>query len=107
MEPEQGMERKRRVRRSAQEWRDVLAAFANSALSVESYCRREGISRACFYRWRSILGNAEDRSLRHKAPSMADTVGGFVDLGTLGSSSARLELRLDLGGGVILQIARG
>jgi hypothetical protein len=38
---------------------------------------------------------------------MADTVGGFVDLGTLGSSSARLELRLDLGGGVILQIARG
>jgi hypothetical protein len=31
----------------------------------------------------------------------------FVDLGALTGTSARLELRLDLGGGVILQIARG
>jgi hypothetical protein len=100
------MERKRARRRSAQEWRVVLAAFADSALSVEQYCQREGISRACFYRWRSILGSVEDRALRHKAPSVANTVAEFVDLGALRHSGARLELRLDLGAGIVLSIAR-
>jgi hypothetical protein len=31
----------------------------------------------------------------------------FVDLGALATPTSRLELRLDLGGGMLLQIARG
>jgi hypothetical protein len=48
----------------------------------------------------------EDRALRHKAPSVANTVAEFVDLGALRHSGARLELRLDLGAGIVLSIAR-
>lgn len=38
---------------------------------------------------------------------VAGAANGFVDLGSVASPApARVELRLDLGGGVILQIAR-
>jgi hypothetical protein len=33
--------------------------------------------------------------------------GDFLDLGTLSSSTARMEVRLELGGGVVVHIARG
>jgi hypothetical protein len=32
---------------------------------------------------------------------------GFVDLGALGSGAGRIELRLDLGDGVLLTLSRG
>jgi hypothetical protein len=33
--------------------------------------------------------------------------GVFIDLGALGSGRSRFEVRLDLGGGVLLQLVRG
>jgi len=32
---------------------------------------------------------------------------GFIELGSPGSGSSRCEIRLDLGGGVVLQVMRG
>jgi len=32
---------------------------------------------------------------------------GFIDLGALGGNSSRCEIRVDLGGGVVLQVVRG
>jgi hypothetical protein len=32
---------------------------------------------------------------------------GFVDLGSLKDSGSKLEMRLDLGGGVLLHVVRG
>jgi hypothetical protein len=92
-------------RRSRSEWRSLLAKFGGSGLSVETFCRREAISAASFYRWRSQLGEAVDRGevVGHgRAP-------GFVDLGALSSASSprrRLDLKLDLGDGLVLHLAR-
>ena len=58
-----------------------------------------------FYRWRRLLGEADigDRLIRP-----ADHSPGFVDLGALSSTGAdRLELTLDLGGGLVLHLVRG
>ena len=93
------------ARRSRSEWRSLLAKFGGSGLSVEAFCRREAISAASFYRWRSLLSGAVDRG---------DVVGrgstpAFVDLGALNSEFSprpRLDLKLDLGDGLILQLAR-
>lgn len=83
----------------------VVAGFVGSGLTMPAYCARAGISEASFYRWRRLLSaKAEGRAVARVAPVMP---GGFVDLGTLPPPSSRLELRLDLGGGLILQIARG
>jgi hypothetical protein len=92
-------------RRSRSEWRSLLAKFDASAMGVEGFCRREAISAASFYRWRSRLGNEGDGG---------EVVGSaraaaFVDLGTLNCAlppRPRLDLRLDLGEGLVLHLVR-
>ncbi|MCB1946523.1 MAG: IS66 family insertion sequence element accessory protein TnpB [Thauera sp.] len=90
-------------RRSRQEWETVFARFAESGLGIEPFCAREGLSESTFRRWRSLLGELSTQSA---APAMERI--GFVDAGTLKlGGTGRLELRLDLGEGVILQLSRG
>ena len=96
----------RRARRSADEWRRVLSGFAGSGLAVEAFCARAGISDTSFYRWRSRLGAPMGRC--DALVNSAST--GFVDVGPLQSETARpgrLELTLDLGGGLQLHLVRG
>lgn len=103
------MQQIKRGRQGAEGWREVLARFAQNGVPVRAFCDREGISTASFYRWRSILEGSPQK------PSMvADPATGFVDLGALSSSGSRpsipqrrFEVRLDLGGGVLLHLVRG
>lgn len=103
------MEQNRQRRRDAQAWRELLGRFADSAVSVPAFCAREGISEASFYRWRSMLRRA--RTVRKRAAvviagAVPKPSAPFVDLGTLTPGPSRVELKLDLGGGVLLQLVR-
>lgn len=96
----------RRTRRSADEWRQVLSGFAGSGLGVEAFCERAGISDTSFYRWRSRLGRSVE------SPDAMDdpATESFIDAGPLRSEvtrPTRLELTLDLGGGLQLHLVRG
>ena len=100
-------------RRSAEAWRALVEGCGASGLSLEQYCAREGIGIASYHRWRRLLSQrvpAEraQGTMPARAVSRRSTPA-FVDLGALSSAGrgTRLDLRLDLGGGVILQIARG
>ena len=91
-------------RRSRHEWRSLLAKFDGSGLGVEGFCRREGISAASLYRWRGLLsavGDDGETEVINRAP-------GFVDLGTLSPVAAapRIDLKLDLGDGLVLHLVR-
>lgn len=91
-------------RRSAQGWQEVFERYEASGLNATAFCEREGIERSGFYRWCRKLGRALPPG---DCAVVADSPAGFVDLGALrGSGNARLELRLDLGGGVILHLIR-
>jgi len=98
-----------RVRRrlSAAGWRGVLGDFAHSGLSVEGYCEGEGLCRSSFYRWRRLLGGAQApvSPLKERA---ANAGTDFIDLGPVAVSrpSTGLELRVELGGGVVLHLTR-
>jgi putative transposase len=97
-------------RRSAQAWREVVARFVQSGLTEEVFCEREGLGLKLFHRWRTKRSSATPRPVAPKparvAPIPASTAG-FVDLGSLKDGGSRLEMRLDLGGGVLLHMVRG
>ena len=92
-------------RRSRHEWQSLLAKLDGSGLCVDAFCRREAISTASLYRWRTLLNdrsNGGEAVVSKRAPA-------FVDLGTLNSvpsSKSRIELKLDLGNGLILHLVR-
>jgi hypothetical protein len=102
-------------RRSTQAWRALVEGFAASGVTLRQYCTREGIGMASYHRWRRLLAMAKPSAaavtgMAGMAGSAAPTsmsVPAFVDLGALPGASARLELRLEFGGGVTLQISRG
>ena len=97
----------RRPRRGTGAWQALMAQHADSGLTVAAFCRCEAISTASFYQWRLRLG-----AQASAVPARLEPVGsaGFVDIGTLHVSDpmpAVFELRLDLGGGLTLQLRRG
>ena len=97
-------------RRSEKVWREVLARQACSGLSVQAFCRRERLNVNTFYGWRAKLrastaGCADTTTM--SGSSASERPGDFIDLGSLGGGSSRYEIRLDLGGGVVLQVVRG
>ena len=94
------------ARRGQQEWRLLLAKFSGSGLGVHAFCRSEGFSAASFYRWRDRLSDVVDRG----DVVVRESAASFVDLGALNSRSSpglRLDLKLDLGDGLVLHLVRG
>ena len=91
-------------RRDGQEWRAVVGRFAASGLGVEAFCEREGVSKSSFGRWRSFLA---DTASAGRATALVERAG-FVDAGLIGlGSGGRIEVKLDLGGGMVLHVVRG
>lgn len=91
-----------RKHRSPAQWAALLARFERADLSVSAFCARESISVANFYRQRGLHRTEQPDDAVASAPA-------FVDLGAIDASSAgaRLEIKLDLGGGVVLHLVRG
>ena len=106
----------RRRRLDTRSWREVMLRFSEAGTTVSAFCAREGLSTSSFYRWRERLdsvgdaGGAAPRRGGRSELAVQPTAAGFIDLGHLAGPArdvgAGLELRLDLGGGVVLQIVR-
>jgi hypothetical protein len=102
--------RKMSRRRSEQVWRDLIAQQAGSGEPVQAFCQRERLNVNTFYGWRSKLRTRAAVSTGKASVSkrpVSEPAGGFIDLGSLQGSASRYEIRLDLGGGVVLQVVRG
>ena len=98
----------KRIRRSAAVWRGLIAQQASSGLAVQEFCQREGLNASVFWRWRSRLARSrEGGQVRARPQPAPEAAAPFIDLGDFRTSGARLEVRLDLGAGVVLSIARG
>jgi transposase-like protein len=94
-------------RRSEQTWRELVARQVQSGLSVQVFCQREGINACSLYGWRSRLrARGASQEPAESQPARAEPTAEFIDLGALGPSRSRCEVRLDLGGGVMLHLVR-
>ena len=89
------------VRRSASEWKAILARYEISHQSQRDFCRSEGVALASFLRWRRRLGaqavttpTAVSRSSGHE---------DFVEL-THRAAETPWSIELELPGGCILRI---
>lgn len=92
-------------------WRDRVARHASSGLDVTTFCALEAISKANFYRWRSLILGESETTVERAA---------FIDLGAVRPAAASdapavaggdgqpglLEVSLDLGHGLTLRILR-
>jgi hypothetical protein len=94
-----------------QTWREVLGRFADSGMSVHAFCKREGVSANSFRRWRSRLAPSPPiQAVPQSEPPPQQSTADFIELGSYGPAgvpAGRLDLKLDLGGGLSLHLVRG
>lgn len=100
---------KQRRRLGIDEWRKVFGRFERTDMTVGEFCKREGLCVSSFHRWRPRVEPvlvAQDVAVAAKPKVVMST--GFVDLGSIGQAlpAHKLDVRLDLGGGVTLHIVR-
>jgi transposase-like protein len=101
-------------RSSGAVWRERVERQERSGLSVQEFCDREGVSAWSLYRWKRRLRTGNDPAKRVSKPAgfvrgePVPSPEAFIDLGALRSEreGPGWEIRLELGGGVILQLAR-
>ncbi|HSR57212.1 MAG TPA: transposase [Candidatus Binataceae bacterium] len=102
------MQKIERQRHSEMEWREIVERQERSGLTVGQFCEAEGLNANSLYGWRSRLrGDSEESVPSEGLPKKRRTrrSEGFIDLGPLARGS-RFEVRLDLGGGVLLHLVR-
>jgi putative transposase len=110
-------------RRTPAQWLRLIDGFAGSGLSVAQYCAQQRVSEPSFYRWRALVGEKRGRVAKRQPGRLvacSPAAKGFVDLGALDAvgsnasspmplrqaASQLVELRLELGAGVVLTITR-
>lgn len=100
------MDQIKRIKRSEATWREIFARHVSSGMSVLEFCRAEGFNPGVFRRWRLKLngGNAGEKAA---ARTVAKAATPFIDIGAVGADTSRMEVRLELGDGVVLTVARG
>jgi len=88
-----------------------VARQEQSGQTVQEFCEREGLNAASLYGWRVRL--RQEPSGKKASPQVfrrgraKNSTGEFIDLGAIDASRGRFEVRLDLGGGVLLHLVRG
>lgn len=100
------MKKRRRIRRSEATWRELFSRQAASGMRASEFCRREGINKNVFHRWRVALLGSGVRTEVVPVAARAQP-SSFIDLGALSAPTSGWEVRLDLGQGMVLSVARG
>ena len=94
--------KRRLVRRSAQQWRALIQSQARSGMSIAAFCRAHGVCVGSMDNWRKRL--RDERALPEK---VAQSLPAFVELAQpLRALDAGVKLRLELGGGIVLELSR-
>lgn len=107
------MEGIKRRRLGGEAWQELFRRHAASGEPIGTFCRREGVSTHSYRRWKLRLdgGTATTpRATKNVQQVNSVTAVPFVDLGAIASAQSaagRIELRLDLGGGLSLHLVRG
>jgi hypothetical protein len=100
------MQMMKRRRLSADAWSVMVEKFEASGLSEEAFCQQERVSLASLRRRRTKSRSEPGKRRSARGAVAATGAASFVDLGGLPMRSRHVEVRLDFGGGVVLQLSR-
>jgi hypothetical protein len=97
-------------------WRSRLLRHAQSGKTIAAFCRDESVSTATFHIWRAKLAAVSGATAPPAQPAT------FIDLGAVkniagvtpmehppapaSTPTAGIDVRIDLGGGIVLTITR-
>lgn len=85
-----------RIRRTRDQWQQLISNQQQSNLSQAAFCARQNISLASFSNWKRKLHNDSSRT---------DTIPSWIELPALSSvSTSGWDMELDLGHGVCLRL---
>ena len=89
---------KKKIRRSEEQWRTIIAEQVQSGESIQRFCRRRGIGYSTFGQWKSRLS---------RIASSVSSHSDFVEILTpVERLNAQWDVELALGEGIILRVAR-
>ena len=92
-----------RIRRSAEQWQDLINEQARSGLSQADFCEREQVALSTFTNWkRRLSGKVGPTS----AAEQETATSPWIDLGAVSGKEPGWDIELDLGGGVCLRLRR-
>lgn len=95
---------------TAAQWRQRIVDQAGSGQSAAAFCRERGLAKATFYWWKTRLSKA-----RSVVATRSVSEVPFIDLGSVNDmptavpasvTAPAMDIRLDLGGGMVLTITR-
>jgi len=94
-----GQEKPRNKRRSAEEWRSLLAEQAQSGSSIRAFCAERGIGYSTFSKRKA-------RSVKEGQAGKVET--GFVELAPplRSLSNTQWDIELTLGDDIVLRVSR-
>ena len=96
------MPKRRLVQRSAPQWRALIYAQARSGLSIAAFCRAHGVCIGSMDNWRKRL---RDEDSRPRAVDVSPPA--FVEIAQpMRALDTGVKLRLELGGGIVLELSR-
>lgn len=84
-------------------WRERLTRYEGCGLTVEAFCRQEGVSASSFYRWKRRLGKSGPSSPAQN--NARDEAPLFVPVQI--SPPASAEVRIVLPGGAVVHVPEG
>lgn len=88
-------------------WRDVVARFNTSELSVRAFCRREKLQESAFYFWRRTLVDRDGKLLMKPRPTSKRAARpAFLPVTIPGNASSLTSgLALELPNGAVLRFS--
>lgn len=98
-----------RRRLSPAQWQALFERFEAGNENVTAFCRRHGVSKSSFHRWRRKLAEPPPSTPPIEAeidePAFIE-VGSLAD-GQAGPVAAAWDVELALGDGIVLRLRRG
>ena len=107
--------KKQRINRSAEQWRDLVWQQRRSGLGLKAFCRQVSASTTAFARWRKHFREAPEPaqtrtravSLKRDAVSAGEPPPAFVEIAApMRALDQGVKVRLELGGGIVLERVR-
>lgn len=84
-------------------WRDRLARFQESNLTISEFCRQEGVSGPSFYKWRKRLQDSDRTKVRRRRRKASHQIVGFEPFVPVNVASG-MQAELEFPNGVRIRV---